>query len=279
MRSVFACLSLIVAADFAAAAEVPLKFIGSMPAVEVIVKGKGPFTFGIDTAAQGIARIDSSVAEKLGLAVTGEGAGSDSSGRNPQRMAQVKLDSLKIGDAVFHDVGAMSRSYKSMPRMEAIDGMLTLNLLRDYLVTIDFAGKVLRFAPGELPANGADVVSYKSDGGVPQVQLVVGDETVAARIDTGNMIGEFVLPAARAEKLEFESAPTVVGRARTISGEMEIKQGRAKAIFRIGSREFRNPLVTFPAVSDVANIGSKAFAHLVLTFDQKNLRLRIAGGQ
>jgi hypothetical protein len=257
--------------------EVPLQFAGSMPAVEVMVNGRGPFLFAIDTGGQGSARVDSSLVEKLGLESSGQRGGTDSSARNPQMMQMVRLASIEVGGLRFADVEAGSRNYKSAPRLSAVDGILTLNLFADYLVTLDYPAKILRLTKGELPKpDGAEVIDYKSDAGVPMVPLRVGENTLQARIDSGNMIGGFVLPASFAERLSFVTEPTVVGRGRSISGEVEIKQGQAKETVRLGRYEFAQPEVTFPAPSDsVGNIGGKVLSEFAITFDQKNARMRL----
>src|SRR6185295_6784013 len=51
----------------AAGVEVAMLMADHLPAVQVMVNGKGPFLFGIDTGGQGSARVDSAVAAKLGL--------------------------------------------------------------------------------------------------------------------------------------------------------------------------------------------------------------------
>lgn len=60
--------------------EVPMKYRGSMPAVEVFVNGKGPFLFAIDTGGQGQARADVSLVGTLGLKKVDEVLAGDGSG-------------------------------------------------------------------------------------------------------------------------------------------------------------------------------------------------------
>ena len=257
------------------ALEVPLRFIGTMPAVEVTVNGKGPFLFGIDTGAQGPARIDSAVAEKLGIAPAGERQATDGSNRGPQRMQMVRLETLEIGGLRFADITAGSRSYKSAQRAAELDGVIGLQLLAGYLATIDFPGKKLRLNRGALgAADGREILDYKNEQGVPTILMSVGESTIEARIDSGNGIGAFVLPTATAEKLTQLSEAAVVGKARSLSGEVEIKQVQVKEPIRIGRHEFAEPTITFPALGDVANIGGKALADFVVTFDQANSRVR-----
>jgi hypothetical protein len=255
---------------------IPMQTEGGMPTVEVMVNGQGPFVFGIDTGAQGGSRIDSSLVEKLALKSSGQVQATDGSGRNPQTAELFKLESITIGNLRFSDVTAGSRNFKNSPRPLKIDGILGLSVLSDYLVTLDFPAKVLRVEKGELPkADGAEILDYKSQDGIPLLELTVGNAKIKAHLDSGNMIGAFVLPTAFVEKLTQASEPVVVGRARSASGDMEIKQVQIKEVVRLGRHEFPDATVTYPALSDVGNIGAKTLTQFVVTFDQQHERVRL----
>jgi hypothetical protein len=263
-------------ADSAPALEFPMQVGDGMPTVEVMVNGQGPFVFGFDTGAQAGPRIDASLVEKLNLKATGEVHAIDPSGRNPQASATVKLDSLAIGTLRFADVTAVSRNYKNSPRPLKVDGILGLNLFADYLVTLDFLAKKLRIEKGELPkSDGAEILDYKNEAGVAQIELSVGDKKIKAHLDSGNAIGAFVLPVAFAEKLAFAGEPRVVGHARSASGEMEIKQVQVKDVVKLGRHEFPDATVTYPALGDIGNVGIKVLGQFVIAFDQKNERVRL----
>lgn len=256
--------------------EIPMKTDGGMPTIELKVNGKGPFVFGIDTGAQGGARIDSSLMEKLALKPSGQVQATDGSGRNPQMAEMVKLDSVEIGNLRLTDVTAGSRNYRNSPRPLNVDGILGLSVFSDYLVTLDYPAKVLRIDRGELPkADGAEILDYKSKGGIPLLELSVGGTKIDAHLDSGNMIGAFVLPTAFAEKLTRASEPVVVGRARSASGDMEIKQVQVKDVIRLGRHEFAEPTITYPALSDIGNVGARTLSQFVITFDQQHERIRL----
>jgi predicted aspartyl protease len=270
-----ACSGLI-AAQQSPVADVPMLFSGTMPAVEVMINGKGKFLFAIDTGAQGMARVDSSLVERLGLQTVGKVQAGDPSGQNTQTLDVVHLDTISIGNVQFHNVEALSRNYNQSTRLSHIDGILGFDLFSAYLLTLDFQAKRVRLESGELPKpDGAEILNFESPNGIPVVDLNVGDRKIKAHIDSGNMVGGFVLPASIVEKLSLASQPVIVGRARTISSEVEIKEVRLKDSLRLGRYDFTDPKVTFPAISEYANIGSKILVDFALTFDQKNHRLRI----
>ena len=256
--------------------EFPLQTGDGMPTLELMINGQGPFVFGFDTGAQAGPRIDASLVETLKLKATGQAQAIDPSGRNPQTSETFKLDSVVIGSLKLADVTVASRNYKNSPRPLKIDGILGLSVFADYLVTLDFPAKKLRLDKGELPkADGADVIDYKNAAGITEVDLSVGDKKIKAHLDTGNAIGAFVFPTAFAEKLSLAGEPRVVGRARSASGDMEIKQVQLKDVIKLGRHEFPGATIVFPALGDIGNVGLKTLSQFVITFDQKNERVRL----
>ena len=256
--------------------EIPMRTDGGMPAIELMVNGKGPFLFAIDTGAEGGPRLDSSLVEKLGLKPSGQMREGDPSGRNPRMAETVKLDSIEVGGLRFTGLDATSRNYKNSPRPLAADGIIGLGLFTDYLLTLDFPAKVVRISRGELPkADGAEILDYQSEHGVPSVELSVGNTKIKAHLDSGNMIGAFVFPTSFAEKLTQASEPKVVGRARSASGDMEIKQVQIKEMVRLGRHEFPDATITFPALGDTGNVGAKILSQFAVTFDQQHQRVRL----
>ena len=53
-------------------AVIPLDVSGAIPVIDVMIDGKGPYRFGIDTGAQGMGRISEDLAAQLGLEAIGE---------------------------------------------------------------------------------------------------------------------------------------------------------------------------------------------------------------
>lgn len=269
------CCDVTIFAQKISATELPMHFRGRMPAVEVMVNGKGPFLFAIDTGAGGSLRIDSSLVEKLGLKKSGEVRAGDGSGQNTRTLETVEVDSVKVGGFEFHKLTAPTRNYNTAPDVAHIDGILGFGLFSGHLLTLDYPGKRVRIEKGELPGvNGKDILALDDSRGIAVVDLNVGEQKIKAHIDSGNMMGGFMLPAAMVESAQLISEPVVVGRARTLSNDIEIKQARLKDPIRLGSFEFPQPTVIYPSLSD-ANIGGRILSEFSLTFDQKNKRVRL----
>ncbi|HBB97411.1 MAG TPA: hypothetical protein DC054_18685 [Blastocatellia bacterium] len=272
----FIACAIPVAAQSSPLANVPMTFPGPVPVIEVMINGEGPFHFTIDTGAQMQASVESSIVSQLNLKPNGQVRGGDPSGRNPVVFDTVRLDSLSLGGVVFRDVTAIWRQPRTGPVLPGVDGMLGFGLFTDYLLTLDYPGKQLRLAHGELPAtNGADILPFENPHVIPVVEISIGDLKMKAHIDSGNISGKFMLPAALVDKLKLASEPIIVGRARTVSNEIEIKEVRLSDTIKLGSFEFNQPTIAFPAIAEEANIGLKALREFSLTFDQKNRRVKL----
>ncbi len=257
--------------------EVPLRDGGPLPAVEVEVNGQGPFLFWVDTGATGSARADVSLVEKLSLKAVGEVQVQDGLGQAGPPMQLVRIDSLRVGSAEFIGLEAATRDYnRQLPSGFAhIDGILGFHLFTDTLFTIDYVGKRLQIARGELPpVDGQEILALTAGGRGPRISLGIGGKTVEAEIDSGFQ-GMIQLPAEIAQPL-LAGEPVVVGRARTVTGEFEIKEAPIAGTLKVGRHQLSNPRVTIAAVPGPLVLGSGFLRHFAITFDQRNGRVRFA---
>ena len=258
--------------------EVPMLRHGHMPAVRVMVNGKGPFLFAIDTGAAGTARIDAGLAQRLGLSTVGEVRGGDPSGRNAETLAVHAVDAIEIGGARFEGVHAAARDMSALPgaaETGAADGILGFGLFADCLVTLDYPANVVRLERGEVAASAPGVVGFTTDRGVPTIDVTVAGRPLKAHVDSG-FRGGFSMPLAEAERLPLAKPLEVVGRAQTVSNTFEVKAAPLDGDVAIGALVLARPTVEFQPVFDFANVGARVLSDLALTFDQKNGRVRIA---
>ena len=254
----------------------PLKFRGLMPVVEVRLNGQGPFAFMIDTGAGMQADIDTAVAEQLRLQPDGRVLNGDPSGENDRAVDTVTIGSLALGSVEFRRVTAVVRPQRITKDYPAVDGILGFALFNDYLLTLDYKAMQVRLARGSLPAaNGVDILNFEIENRIPIVELAVGRIRMKAHIDSGNFVAGFILPQDVVEQLQLLSQPVVIGRARSVSNQIELKQAQLKGTIRLGTFEFAQPSITFPALSET-NIGFEILRDFTLTFDQKNRRVKLA---
>jgi Aspartyl protease len=256
----------------------PLQFRGPMPVVEVKLNGQGPFVFAIDTGGGLQADIDPSVAERLRLTPHGRVLMGDPSGLNDRALETTRIDSITFGGAEFRNVTALIRPQRITADYPAVDGILGFALFTDYLLTLDYPAMQVRLARGNLPvANGADILSFELEHRVPVIELAIGKWKVKAHIDSGNYVAGFILPEELVEQLPLLSQPVVVGRARSVSNQIEIKQVQLRDTIHIGHFNYPQATIAFPALSNT-NVGFKILREFSLTFDQKNKRMKMVRG-
>lgn len=124
---------------------------GAAMLVPVKINGQGPFYFVLDTGAT-VAVVDQRLAQRLNLperrGVTGIGTGIGSSG--PMKL--VSLQTLQVGNASGSDLTAGVVDIQHLRNLgggggsggKEIEGLVGLNFLRSFRVTIDFQRSVLQ---------------------------------------------------------------------------------------------------------------------------------------
>lgn len=117
---------------------------GAAIALPVIINGHEPVQLILDTGAT-LTCVDSSVARELELpeerGVIGAGVGVGGGGR----VRLVRLDSLRVGAAAAMDVAACVLDLGALRTVSPeVHGLLGLNFLKGFHVTIDFARSIVR---------------------------------------------------------------------------------------------------------------------------------------
>jgi hypothetical protein len=252
----------------------PMQFRGLMPVIEAKINGHGPFFFAIDTGGGMQADIDPSVATQLNLQPTGKVLIGDPSRQNDREMELTSIASLTFGGAEFRNVTALIRAQRITKDYPEVDGFLGFALFTEYLLTLDYPAMQVRLARGALPkANGADILPFEIENRIPVIEVVVGKLRMKAHVDSGNFVAGFILPEDVVEQLTLLSEPVIVGHARSVTNKIEIKQAQLKDTIRIGSFQYPEATIAFPAPSDT-NVGFKILREFAITFDQKNKRMK-----
>ena len=252
----------------------PMQFRGLMPVIEVKLNGQGPFFFAIDTGGGMQADIDPAIAAQLNLQPTGKVLIGDPSRENDREMELTSIASLTFGGAEFRNVTALIRAQRITKDYPEVDGFLGFALFTEYLLTLDYPAMQVRLARGALPkANGADILPFEIENRIPVIEVAVGKLRMKAHVDSGNFVAGFILPEEVVEQLTLLSQPVTVGHARSITNRIEIKQAQLKDTIRIGSFQYPEATIAFPAPSDT-NVGFKVLREFAITFDQKNKRMK-----
>jgi hypothetical protein len=253
----------------------PMQFRGLMPVIEAKLNGQGPFFFAIDTGGGMQADIDPAVATQLNLQPTGKVVIGDPSRQNDREMELTSIASLTFGGAEFRNVTALIRTQRITKDYPEVDGFLGFALFTEYLLTLDYPAMQVRLARGALPkANGADILPFEIENRIPVIEVAVGKLRMKAHVDSGNFVAGFILPEEVVEQLTLLSEPVTVGHARSVTNKIEIKQAQLKDTIRIGSFQYPEATIAFPAPSDT-NVGFKILREFAITFDQKNKRMKL----
>ena len=149
-------------------------------AIDVMVNGKGPFRFQLDTGASASC-VDPSLIAKLGLAKVGSVW--NSSAIDPtkrSRRDRVKIDELKVGGVTFRNLTAIGIdfSWVEKRKKDRVFGLLGFPLFRELLLSIDYPNSQIILTRGALDKKAAHVISYRGGDGTPRVPIKVGKTTL-----------------------------------------------------------------------------------------------------
>lgn len=240
----------------------PLDVSGAIPVVDVMIDGKGPFRFAIDTGAQGMGRISSELAAQLGLMSVGQVETPAPGGT---------LDSRKIYRAQKLAIGGMTFAYADLVTMAAVpnrptswSGILGIDLFKKVTLKLDYGRGALKLS--REPLSGG--VAAKFDSGIPSIPLKVGDRQLTVDLDTGNGAAPLFVSAAAAKALP-QSGPAVErGKARTSFGDFSIMEAPIAVPVTVGGTALPVHTIGWPAARGEGNLGSRGLAGMQLSVDR-----------
>lgn len=247
------------------------------PYVMVMINGRGPFRFVIDTGTGGDAMVTPQLADVLGLPVVGQAKLSDPSGQGSKKAPVVQIDSLNFAGVEFTNIRALRHPF--FAEIGTCDGVLGFTLFRDYLLTLDFPDRVVELSAGSLRGDGEkSVLPFRMPDGVPVAYLKVdGMKPVEAQLDSGG--GGLVLPEKMAEHLKYDVDPVVFAEGRSVATIFELKAAKLASDVKIGRYTFTHPVVEIHPAFPLINFGSPPMQIFAITFDQKNLLVRFTANQ
>jgi CubicO group peptidase (beta-lactamase class C family) len=250
--------------------QIPMDLTRHVPVIEAKVNGKGPFRFQVDTGYGGMIQVTPALAQQLALPVIGEGIFGDPSGKNQKSVRILSAESVDVGDAHFGQVEVSEGG----PHFEGIDGVIGLHLFNSLIVTFAYPNKRFEVDGGGLPAaDGANVLTYNVEHGVPNIEVDVAGQKVKTDIDSGSP-ALLSLPLSLAKSLPLASEPQVVGHGRTPANEFDIYSAPMNGEAHIGAITLTNPRLDFVDIFPVGNLGFRFLKDYVVTFDPANHRVR-----
>jgi predicted aspartyl protease len=259
-----------------AANTAPLELIHDKPYVSVMLNGRGPFRFLIDTGTGGQALVSPELADELALPTVGHARLMDPSGKGEQRSDILLVHSLKIAGVEFAEIKAIR--HRLYGEEDVCQGVLGFTLFKDYLFTLDYPDRRLVFAKGLISQeDGGSVMPFRMPDGVPIVPLRIDGQHVEAQIDSGGT--GLSVPEQIARELKFLSTPVEFGSGESLSTRFQIKAARLRPDVRLGHYAFKQAFVEINPAFPLVNLGSTPLQHFIVTFDQARMQLRLYSNQ
>ncbi|MCF6130804.1 retropepsin-like aspartic protease [Flavobacterium wongokense] len=247
---------------------------GANPVIEVQLNGKGPYKFMFDTGSPIVAKLDEKVFNELNLSVTDSVLAGDGSGANSKSFPVTNLKEISIGTYHIKNVDAMVRNYNQRKNIDVIDGVIGLSFFKGVLVELNFETNQLIISKGKLDKEDKSAFAMSTENDVPRIKLKLGSKELPAILDTGNM-GWLTVHSSDITNEMILGTPKVVGRAKTVSNEFEIREAELNQAIAIGSIEFQNPTIIINDVLPQSNAGIRFLRQMNITFDMKNNLVRL----
>lgn len=242
-----------------------------VPVVHVYIDHHGPFTFVVDTATSSPAIVSPNLSSKLALKTEGKKAITDLQGGKGQPLGVSKLDSLEIAGMEFKSVPAIVGSLPGSARK--YDGIIGLELFRDYLLTIDFPHRQLQVTGGALSlGDDPNVIPCRTDIGAPTILLRFQDDEVEGVIDTG--APGLIITEGLAKRLSFVESPKVVAIDETLVGKFQVKAARMAGDIHFATFSFERPYIGISSALRMSVLGAETFLDFRMTIDQRNRLIR-----
>jgi len=161
---------------------VPLKLRRGIPFVRVMLNGRGPFTFAVDTGTSRDAIVSPDVVKALNLPLTARTWLVDLQGRR-EAVDMVDVETVALSGREFHNIHAMVHG--PLATMGHYDGVLGFAIFQHTVLTLDFPLRCMRLDDTELaPQNDPNVLPFSMPRNVPVVALTIGKQVVPAQIDS-----------------------------------------------------------------------------------------------
>lgn len=245
----------------------PMEIVHNKPFVLVTINGKGPFRFVIDTGTGGEAFISSELAAQLSLPDAGQITLNDPSGKGGRRVPLVAIGSLEVAGVTFTGIKAAVHNLGSGDG--SCQGLLGFALFRDYLLTLDYPGRRMTLASGDLTPDGErSVLPFHMPDGIPVVTLSIGALRMDAQLDSGGM--GLSIPTELASRLKFSTEFASLVNAHSLSTRFTLMGATLATDVHLGAYTFKQPFVEISPAFPLANFGSGPMHAFALCFDQKN---------
>jgi hypothetical protein len=252
---------------------VPMELGAGLPVVEAWFGDSGPHRMILDTGAMGLV-LYGDLAAELGLEVVGQTRIGDPSDPGANLVDLVHVEGLRIGDAYFEDIEAVS--WESSIRGPGTRGIVGLPVFAGCTFTLDYPAAELRITQQRLPEpDGERVHPLRRDAmGVINVPVTVAGRDHEAHLDSGNS-SSLILPGRMQPEIPLVAGSQREGRGRRASGDVVFVIGALDGDVRFGGATYTRPEVRFDPGLPHLNVGFGLLRDFALTIDQPGARIEL----
>lgn len=184
----------------ATTATVPFRLLNNHIYVEVLVNGKGPYTFIVDTGGHTL--LSPRVVREVGLKSVGA-ATTSGAGEGTETSGFAQVDEIAIGPVKMRDqTGFTTEIYKPAIEGIPVDGMVGFELFRRLAVVIDYGRQTMTMTDfAHFDPNGLGIaVPFVFYDHLPSVKGKIDDLPARFDIDTGSRVEVDITSPFVAEK-------------------------------------------------------------------------------
>ncbi|HSJ13460.1 MAG TPA: aspartyl protease family protein [Longimicrobiales bacterium] len=244
-------------------ADLPLLGTPTLPLVEVMINGHGPYRFLVDLGSN-------VVVVRNAVAASAEGAVLVDRPRGDI----IRFDSISLGALVLRSV--VAAGYDSLD----VDGVLGYNVLQYHSFDLDYPRQRLTIHDSELPApDFREILPYSVDGRMPMLLVRIGSDSLRVNLDTG-ATEWLTIPPALQDGIRW-AGQVRPGRMtwNNQTGAQQVHEGTLLDPLEIGPLVLSDVLVYINPDADGPWLGSSAMQHARWSFDPRNQRVRITPKQ
>lgn len=260
-------------------ATLPLLDFGGRPVVDILINGKGPYRFIVDTGAR-LSVIDATLNDELELPAA-EGVRAASVGGRPGPVI-VSVRELRAGAVALRGLIAAVMPLQPLLGTNGPRGVLSASNFPGYLLTLDYPSKRISIRKGALDkADSENIFDYPAGDALPTVPIRVAGQQTRVHLDTGSPAG-LTLPTKFQKELPLASELRDTGKVRTPSGEYPVARAKVDGAIELGRHTLALAEIEFcdvrpgSSVPSTGQIGAQVLRNFIVTLDTRNRRIRFA---
>jgi tetratricopeptide (TPR) repeat protein len=221
---------------------IPFELINHRPFIKLMVNGKGPLRFVVDTGAS-LSVISDTVAAQFGIRQVARGGNARAvGGTGAFPIIYGLLDSIIIGEAKIEAIPVYIRTIHNAPdtpEIEKADGYIGLSVLANYGVTLDYQAKQMTLDRAPIREEPVKPDATKP-GASPSIvgDLISGFEVPIRSTSGGLASAETHLPDLKRPLnfiIDTGATTTVVSKAAVLRHELEGLKIKGETIRVIGA--------------------------------------------